>query len=130
MRSIEPGIHNPGLWLWIPGSRFACPGMTTTKKPPSGGFLVSHHRRGDQWASAQTFFLVKYIMKAKMIRTTKTWKPSCLRASIFGSAAHIRNVVTSLEYCASVVGAPSSKVTWPSESGFGILMEWPGKYLL
>jgi hypothetical protein len=20
-RSGEPGIHNPGLWLWIPGSR-------------------------------------------------------------------------------------------------------------
>src|SRR5581483_2480882 len=100
MRSIEPGIHKPGLWLWIPGSRFACPGMTK-KAPVSGGFLVSHHRHEDQWASAQTFFLVKYIMKAKMIRTTKTWKPSCLRASSFGSAVHIRKVVTSLAYCAT-----------------------------
>src|SRR5215813_5698807 len=100
------------------------------KKPPVGGFFNSHQLHKGQCASAQTLFLVKYIMKAKMIRNTKTWKPSCLRASIFGSAAHIRNVVTSLAYWATVVGAPSSKVTCPSESGFGILMEWPGKYLL
>src|ERR1700756_3987053 len=90
------------------------------KKAPIRGLFNSHrlHAR-DQCASAQTFFLVKYIMKAKMTRNTKTWKPSCLRASIFGSAAHIRKVVTSLAYCARVAGAPSSKVTWPSESGFG-----------
>src|ERR1043166_3083250 len=24
----SPGIHNPGSWLWIPGSRSARPGMT------------------------------------------------------------------------------------------------------
>jgi len=24
----RPGIHNPSPWLWIPGSRFARPGMT------------------------------------------------------------------------------------------------------
>src|SRR4051794_19834351 len=24
----RPGIHNPRSWLWIPGSRFARPGMT------------------------------------------------------------------------------------------------------
>ena len=29
-----------------------------------------------------------------------------------------------------VAGEPSSKVTWPSLSGFGIWMAWPGKYLL
>src|SRR5262249_34148839 len=101
-----------------------------TKKPPSGGFFNSDRLHRDQCASAQTFFFVKYIRKAKMIRTTKTWKPSFLRASIFGSAAHIRKVVTSCAYCATVVGEPSSKVTWPSDSGFGILMAWPGKYLL
>jgi hypothetical protein len=29
MRSIEPGIHNPRPWLWIPGLRQAAhPGMT------------------------------------------------------------------------------------------------------
>src|SRR5262245_34692116 len=29
-RRGEPGIHNPGLWLWIPGLRpVAHPGMTT-----------------------------------------------------------------------------------------------------
>jgi hypothetical protein len=27
----EPGIHNPSLWLWIPGLRLtAHPGMTTS----------------------------------------------------------------------------------------------------
>ena len=31
MRSIEPGIHNPRPWLWIPGLRQAAhPGMTPT----------------------------------------------------------------------------------------------------
>ena len=49
---------------------------------------------------------------------------------MFGSAAHIRKVVTSLAYCWTVAGEPSSNVTWPSVSGFGILMAWPGKYLL
>jgi len=24
----RPGIHNPGLWLWIPGSPSGRPGMT------------------------------------------------------------------------------------------------------
>src|SRR5690348_15169574 len=99
------------------------------KSPLAGAFSFRVTFR-DQWASAQTFFLVKYIRKAKMIRNTKTCKPSCLRASIFGSAAHIKKVVTSCAYCGSVAGEPSSKVTWPSESGFGILMAWPGKYLL
>jgi hypothetical protein len=27
-RSLEPGIHTPSWWLWIPGSRSARPGMT------------------------------------------------------------------------------------------------------
>src|SRR5206468_7655006 len=30
----RPGIHNPGSWLWIPGSRQeARPGMTAGEKP-------------------------------------------------------------------------------------------------
>src|ERR1700730_1912562 len=86
--------------------------------------------RRDQCASAQTFFLVKYIIPAKMIRKTNTCRPRRLRASICGSAVHARNVVTSLAYCATVAGEPSSNVTWPSLSGCGILMAWPGKYLL
>ena len=59
-----------------------------------------------------------------------TWKPVRLRCTSFGSAAHIRKAVTSLEYCASVAGAPSSKVTCPSDRGFGMAMTWPGKYSL
>src|SRR5215218_3842247 len=40
MRSIEPGIHNPRPWLWIPGLRpKAHPGMTGVRV-----FLPSHIR--------------------------------------------------------------------------------------
>src|SRR4051794_3011833 len=40
MRSIEPGIHNPGPWLWIPGLRpRAHPGMTL------GVFSCPYHPR-------------------------------------------------------------------------------------
>ena len=46
--------------------------------------------------------MVKYINPVNRIRNTKTCSPSRLRASICGSAVHIRNVVTSLEYCATV----------------------------
>src|ERR1700686_5110360 len=102
-----------------------------TKKPPQGASSNSHYpvAKG-QCASAQTFFLVKYIKIVNRIRKTNTCAPSCLRSSICGSAAHIRNAVTSLAYCATVAGKPSSNVTWPSFSGCGILMAWPGKYLL
>src|SRR5678815_6177117 len=41
--------------------------------------------------SAHTFFLVKYISPEKMIRKIITWKPTRLRASRCGSAAHIMN---------------------------------------
>src|SRR4051812_34045670 len=79
----------------------------SNKKAPLRGLLrISSHSA--QCESDQTFFLVKYIRKAKMIRNTNTWKPRRLRASMWGSAVHIRNVVTSLEYCATVVGEPSS----------------------
>src|SRR5258708_7321704 len=104
--------------------------LKPNKKAPAGAFSNSRHRVPGQCASAQTFFLVKYISSVKMIRNTKTCSPSRLRASICGSAVHIRNVVTSWAYCATVAGDPSSNVTWPSFSGFGILMAWPGKYLL
>src|ERR1700744_5642952 len=58
----RPGIHNPGQWLWIPGSPLrGNPERQQEKAPVAGGFLFSHRRHGDQWASAQTFFLVKYI---------------------------------------------------------------------
>src|SRR5260370_22182005 len=87
-------------------------------------------RRKAQCASAQTFLLVKYISPAKMIRNTNTCRPSRLRSSICGSAAHIRNVETSCAYCATVAGEPSSNVTWPSLSGGGILMARAGEYLL
>src|SRR3974390_73654 len=80
------------------------------KKAPEGAFR-RHLMRHDQCASAQTFFLVKYIRPVKMTRKTKTWNPSRLRASICGSAAHIRNVAMSLEYCSSVAGDPPSYVT-------------------
>jgi hypothetical protein len=40
----EPGIHNPGLWLWIPGLRLAGhPGMTTEKEE---GKNDKTHRQG------------------------------------------------------------------------------------
>src|ERR1700722_1747510 len=100
------------------------------KKAPPGLFSNSHSRHQTQCASAQTFFLVKYIKPAKMIRNTNTCKPNRLRASMCGSAVQVRNVVTSWAYCATVAGDPSSNVTWPSLRGFGILMAWPGKYLL
>src|SRR5207253_7365050 len=77
-----------------------------TKKPPQGLFRNRVHL--DQWALAQTFFLVKYRSTVSRIRNTNTCRPSALRASICGSAAHIRNVVTSLAYCATVAGEPSS----------------------
>src|ERR1700684_2301752 len=102
--------------------------LNPIKKPPTGGFFDS--RRKDQCASAQTFFLVKYISPANRIRNTKTCKPRCLRASICGSAAHIRKVAMSRAYCGSVAGEPSSNVTCPLVRGCGILMAWPGKYLL
>src|ERR1700733_15399616 len=102
-----------------------------TKKPPFGGFFEFRSQDPkDQWALAQTFFFVKYIRKANRIRNTNTCRPTRLRSSMCGSAAHIRKVVTSWAYCATVAGDPSSNVTWPSLSGFGILMAWPGKYLL
>src|ERR1700682_2924120 len=101
-----------------------------TKKPPQGLFPIHIIGAHAQCASAQTFFLVKYISPENMIRNTNTCSPSRLRSSICGSAVHIRNVVTSLAYCATVAGEPSSYVTWPSLNGFGILMAWPGKYLL
>src|SRR3954463_5654410 len=85
---------------------------------------------GAQCAAAQTFFLVKYNSPAKITRKIITCRPRRLRSSRCGSAAHIRKVATSWAYCGRVAGAPSSKVTCPSESGFGILMAWPGKYLL
>src|SRR2546421_10523546 len=98
-----------------------------TKKAPAAAFPNSAIGTKRQCASAQTFFLVKYINPVNRIRNTNTCMPRLLRASICGSAAHIRNVVTSLEYCATVAGDPSSNVTWPSFSGFGILMAWPGQ---
>src|SRR4051812_22882443 len=101
-----------------------------TKKPLRGLFFNSRLGGAGQCAAAQTLFLVKYNSPVNRIRNTNTCRPSRLRASMCGSAAHIRNVVTSWAYCATVAGAPSSKVTWPSLSGFGILMAWPGKYLL
>src|ERR1700752_1767894 len=101
------------------------------QKSPRRGFFPNSQRLDEaQWASAQIFFLVKYSKPASRIRNTKTCRPRRLRASMCGSAAHIRKVVTSRAYCATVAGEPSSKVTWPSLSGFGILMAWPGKYLL
>ena len=36
----------------------------------------------DQWALAQTFFLVKYSSTLSRIRNTNTCRPSCLRASM------------------------------------------------
>src|ERR1700692_3813190 len=111
-----------------PGHVSRC--SSSNKKPPQGPFQICVTGTRDQCASAQTLFLVKYISPAKMIRKTNTCRPRRLRASICGSAVHVRKVVTSLEYCATVAGDPSSKVTWPSESGGGILMAWPGKYLL
>src|ERR1700687_1251177 len=105
-------------------------GRHPNKKAPAGAFSNLRHRHRDQCASAQTLFLVKYISPAKMIRNTNTCRPSRLRASICGSAVHARTVVTSWAYCATVAGEPSSNVTWPSLSGCGILMAWPGKYLL
>src|ERR1700738_4725206 len=101
-----------------------------TKKPPQGLLQIRVTRCPDQCALAQTFFLVKYISPVNRIRNTNTCSPSRLRASMCGSAVHIRNVVTSCAYCATVAGEPSSKVTWPSDSGFGILLAWPGEYLL
>src|SRR5579863_6068814 len=83
---------------------------TQQKSPLTGGFWKSHDSQG-QCASAQTFFLVKYINPANTIRKIKTSSPNCLRASMCGSAAHIRNVAMSLVYCSSVVGDPSSNVT-------------------
>src|SRR5579872_6955259 len=105
------------------------PGMTVTKKPLAGLFRFQQFRKA-QCASAHTFFLVKYIIPAKMIRNTKTTSPVCLRVSNFGSAAHIKNVAISCAYCWTVAGEPSSKVTCPLAKGCGILMAWPGKYLL
>jgi hypothetical protein len=78
-----------------------------TKKPPKGLFPNSLFVAA-QWASAQTFFLVKYNRTVSRIRNTNTCMPSRLRASMWGSAVHIRNVVTSLAYCATVAGEPSS----------------------
>src|SRR5436190_5027274 len=80
--------------------------LKTAKKPPQGLFRNRVHR--DQWALAQTFFLVKYSSTVSRIRNTNTCRPSALRASMCGSAVHIRNVVTSLAYCATVAGEPSS----------------------
>src|ERR1700730_14933073 len=108
------------------------PGMTNSTKKPRQGLLQIYVMFPEkrQWASALTFFLVKYNSSDRMIRNTNTCIPIRLRSSMCGSAVHIRNVVTSLAYCATVAGEPSSNVTWPSESGFGIFMAWPGKYLL
>ena len=64
------------------------------------------------------------------MRNTNTWKPSRLRASSFGSAAHIRKAATSRPYWSTVAGVPSVYSTCPSLSGFGMPMAWPGKYLL
>src|SRR6187431_1191393 len=77
-----------------------------TKKPPQGLFRINDVGC-DQWALAQTFFLVKYSSTVSRIKNTNTCRPSALRASICGSAVHIRNVVTSLAYCATVAGEPS-----------------------
>src|SRR5215475_6833904 len=80
--------------------------------------------------SFHTFFLVKYMRMAKMKRKVMTWKPTRLRCSRCGSAAHIRNAATSLAYCATVWGEPSVYSTRPSVSGGGMAMALPGKYLL
>ena len=56
-----------------------------------------------------------------------TWKPSRLRASSVGSAAHIRKAATSRPYWSTVVGVPSVYSTWPSLSGFGMPMAPAGK---
>ena len=48
------------------------------KSPRPGAFSFPSSLDAAQCASAQTFFLVKYIRPAKMIRTTNTWKPMLL----------------------------------------------------
>jgi hypothetical protein len=63
------------------------------QKSPRRGF--SHSFAARQCASAQTFFLVKYMSPEKMTRKTKTCRPRCLRASMCGSAVHVRKVTTS-----------------------------------
>src|SRR6187431_2080514 len=85
------------------------PGMTPDQqKSPCRGFFRIDDVGCDQWALAQTFFLVKYSSTVSRIKNTNTCRPSALRASICGSAVHIRNVVTSLAYWATVAGEPSS----------------------
>src|SRR6478735_11649776 len=93
-----------GRWERDRQSRQTTHARVQQKSPLAGASSFSS--RSAQWESAQTFFFVKYIRPAKMIRNTNTWKPRRLRASMWGSAVHIRNVVTSLEYCATVVGEP------------------------
>src|SRR4051812_43330794 len=66
------------------------------KKAPEGAFSKSFPDRADQCALAQTFFLVKYIRPAKISRKIMTWAPSRLRATMCGSAVHIRKAETSL----------------------------------
>src|SRR5437588_838386 len=47
-------------------------GVQPTKKAPAGASSNLRHSGPAQCASAQTFFLVKYIIPAKMIRDTNT----------------------------------------------------------
>ena len=78
------------------------------QKSPRRGFSEIRNRRGDQWALAQTFFLVKYSRHGEQDQEHEHLQAERLRASMCGSAVHIRNVVTSLAYCATVAGEPSS----------------------
>src|SRR5579872_1622832 len=76
------------------------------ERAPNGA-LASRNIAQHQCTADQTFFLVKYMSPASTIRKIITWKPMRLRCTRCGSAAHIRNAETSLEYCATVVGVPS-----------------------
>src|SRR3979490_573620 len=118
-----------GLWdvhRWVPALRSSAKALhrvrdtyldvlQPNKKAPAVDSSNLRHRSHAQCASAQTFFLVKYISPANMIRNTNTCSPIRLRASMCGSAVHIRKVVTSPAYCATVAGEPSSNVSWPGK---------------
>lgn len=61
-----------------------------------------------QCTSFQTRRLVKYISPAKINRKIITLRPVCLRISITGSDAHVKNVATSFAICSTLASVPSS----------------------
>ena len=105
-----------GEHRWVPALRSSVARCTASgtrnsfsqQKSPRRGLSGNVQPRGDQWALAQTFFLVKREgTESTKSGTSNTCRPRRLRASMCGSAVHTRKAVTSLAYWRSVAGVPS-----------------------